>query len=271
MFNKLSIKYLNDLGYNPVSFPFRDFEPLDILHRDKKKLMRLGSVSHIIADTAGEEPETKKDQETPNISGNLSADFDFKLGITAMNDLLSAIGASGAGIDVAFKRVKQFTFQYNNILRDSVDPFEIADYLGSSAPDMNYTLLDHLDEKKEAYIVQEVLKSNSFSTTTTDEKGTSIDIDVANIQQILSVHPSISVNKTGEFTVSFEGEKYFNFAVMVMMVWGFTRREILYVQVVRKAAESGCEIGHPPGNHAGSSGASYPPAGRADDHHRIEM
>ncbi|MBN1882334.1 MAG: hypothetical protein JW885_09190 [Deltaproteobacteria bacterium] len=219
MLDKPAIKFLNDLGYNPVSYPYREFEPMDVLYRAKKKLARLGSVSYIIADTSEKKPKIERDRETPKISGHLTAKFNFSLGVSALDNLLSAIGVPGVGVKGLFKNAKSFTFEYKNVLLDSSEPLAIAKYLGNSVPDMKNKLIGHFDEKKEAYIVLEVLKSNSFSITSKDKNECNLDIDVANLQDIISVQPGITVKKTEDYTVSFKGKKYFNFAIMVMMMW----------------------------------------------------
>ncbi|HEX8229420.1 MAG TPA: hypothetical protein VF826_08915 [Chloroflexia bacterium] len=212
------LSFLNDYGYNVVRLPRENITPMKVIGRHKDELGILGSLSDLVSE-GPEVPSVTKDQHAGQISGEQSSVYDFKVGVTVLKRLLSFIGAGGIELEAAYKGAQKLRFSFDDVFVDSIDPIPLGRYLGASVPDISNPLIDQLDDKGEAYIIFETLKSKSFAVTAHDENGASVAVDVSAIKKALDVEAKVAVASASERKVSYSGDRLLTFGFKAFPVW----------------------------------------------------
>lgn len=212
------LTYLNDSGYSVVRLPRVGINPLLVVGGEKKNLEIFGPLSEIVLN-GGAIPQVTADKQAANITGKKTDKFEIGFGIKFLDKLLSAFGIVGANLDAAYHQAHTVEFEMQNVKVDSVFPTTVGNYLSEAKPNITHPLIESFDEENEAYVIFETLKSNSFGVTAYDDRGTTVDIDVANINNLLGA--SSKVNASGDRTrkVSYQGDKFLSFGIKVFPVW----------------------------------------------------
>lgn len=138
---------------------------------------------------------------------------------------MSAIGITGPRAEVGYKKAHIIEFVYENVLIDRVFPISIQKYLNNAKPSIDDNMKKLFDEKGEAFIITDTVKSNSLGTIARDKGGHVIEIDIAAIRNIVGIN--VKLNKTADGTVkaSFEGSKYLRFGFKVLPIRFVTEPE----------------------------------------------
>jgi hypothetical protein len=224
-----AIDYLNQLGYNSLKLPKEGFTPLLVLSRNTSTSISslYGHISDMVEDPNQPLPKLWENLEAGTISGLRTNRLDFKFGLSILNTLLSAIGAKSAGLDAAFGNAATLEFEYENVLYDNVMPASVSNYLRKATPSIDETLLPLFNDAGEAYIVIDVLKSNSFGIRAYREDASGIDLNLDAVKAIVGVSSKIAIEKKSDFKVSFKGEKALGFGFKACPIWIDTTGEKL--------------------------------------------
>ena len=96
-------------------------------------------------------------------------------------------------------------FSYSNVTVTEVAPFAAGSYLAKGELQSDNPAVKNyfLSGKATAYLIIEVLKSNSLTVTATDSHGTSVGVDLTAFQGVdakIGIKPSNSSNSTISFT-----------------------------------------------------------------------
>lgn len=216
-----AIDYLNQLGYNSLKLPKEGFTPLLVLSRNTSTSISslYGHISDMVEDPNQPLPKLWENLEAGTISGLRTNRLDFKFGLSILNTLLSAIGAKSAGLDAAFGNAATLEFEYENVLYDNVMPASVSNYLRKATPSIDETLLPLFNDAGEAYIVIDVLKSNSFGIRAYRDDASGIDLNLDAVKAIVGVDSKIAIEKKSDFKVSFKGEKALGFGFKACPIW----------------------------------------------------
>lgn len=214
-----SVDTLNQLGYNVVRLPRENIRPLDVLAKSGASLETLGQLADFVVDTGLAPPAIKEDQIAADISGLCTSAFEFNTGIKLLEKLLSYFGVGGLSLDVAFSGAASLTIEYSDVRFDSITPAKIGMYLTKATPDLGSLLIDSIDEEGEAYIITDILKSDSFKVIAHDKKGAKLDLNITALKALLDAHPQISVSKESNMSISFKGDKRLCFAMKAIEFW----------------------------------------------------
>lgn len=213
-----SVTFLNKYGYNVVKLPRKGIEPMDLLGKDKSTEW-LGKLS-VAWKSAIPEPQPGPPQPAADIQGQKTEQLKLSLGLKVLANALQAFGASVPSLDVAFKHATNVQFTFSDVTSTSVAPLEAGNYL--SAGDLNTAnpLVSHyfLDGSAQAFLIFDVLKSDSVTVTATDDKGTEVKIDVPQIQGIIGANVGVSASGGSQSTVTFKGPAPITFGFKVFSI-----------------------------------------------------
>jgi hypothetical protein len=213
-----SLTYLNHLGYNVISLPRENIEPLLVIGGKKKKLEVLGPLSHFVLG-ASYVPTVKYDQTASKITSKKTNKLDSRLGIELMNKYLSALDATSGKLNVGYEKAVEIEIVFENVLYDSVYITDIDDYLSSATPKTKTLLMECINEEGEAHIITETIKSNSFGVIAYDKDKHELNLDIKGIQSLLGGGSGINVSKDENLKVSYQGDKFLKFGFKAASFW----------------------------------------------------
>ena len=198
-----SVTYLNKLGYNVVKLPRTGIEPMDVIGRDQT-VQWLGAID-AIWNSAVPKPQPGPPKPASAVNGQRTDALDLSLGLSILGNTLAAFGVSVPSLDVAYKSAHAVQFSYSNVTVTEVAPFAAGSYLAKGQLQSDNPAVKNyfLSGKATAYLIIQVLKSNSLTVTATDSHGTSVGVDLSAFQGVdakIGIKPSNSSNSTISFT-----------------------------------------------------------------------
>lgn len=210
-----AVERLNDLGYNMVKLPRAGIEPLDVLGRDGKALNHLGSLSEVWS-SAEPAPVAGAPQPAASVEGSRTSSLDINIGLKLLSSALAGLGSAIGlpSLALGFKRAKRIQFEFNNVVSCAVTPFGLGRYLATGTLQTSNPIVSRYfdDGETDEFILVEVLKSNTISVTTTDERGASVDADISALQGTLSSQVSAKLNGSSASSLIFTGTTQATFA-----------------------------------------------------------
>ena len=216
-----SIRYLYDLGYNPIKLPSEAIDTYYILFRKSKRTVEaMGTLEHFIVDPHPDEfPFVHRDIPAALIEGIYSIKHELGFGLSILNNLLSALGGAGVDLSAKYQNAQKIQFQYRNVLLNQVYRAPLAEYLRSVKPKSDHPFIDYLDEEKEAYIVVDIARSNSFVVEAFDDSGASLNLGVEGIQQAIGTKIDVGTAQNSQSKIVYQGEKHISFAFKAIPFW----------------------------------------------------
>jgi hypothetical protein len=212
-----SVTYLNKLGYNVVKLPRTGIEPMDVIGRDQT-MQWLGPIDSIWT-SAIPKPQPGPAKPATAVTGQRTDALDLSVGLNILANTLAAFGVTVPSLDVAYKSAHTVQFSYSNVTVTEVSPFSAGSYLtkGELQSDnpvvKNYFLGGHAA----AYLIVQVLKSNSITVTSSDEHGVAVDVDLAALQDV-DAKVGIKPSRSGNSTISFTGPDAITFGFAVQQI-----------------------------------------------------
>jgi hypothetical protein len=212
-----SVTYLNKLGYNVVKLPRTGIEPMDVIGRDQT-MQWLGPIDSIWT-SAIPKPQPGPAKPATAVNGQRTDALDLSVGLSILANTLAAFGVSVPSLDVAYKSAHSVQFSYSNVTVTEVPPFSAGSYLAkgelqSDNPAVkNYFLGGHAT----AYLIVQVLKSNSLTVTATDSHGVAVDVDLGAFHGV-DAKVGINPSRSGNSTISFTGPEAVTFGFAVQQI-----------------------------------------------------
>ncbi len=207
-----SITYLNKFGYNVVKLPRVGIEPMDVVGKDETTQW-LGPLRKAWQ-SAAPEPQLSGPNPATHIEGQQTDKLDLQFGIHILANALSAFGASMPSLDFAYQRARSIAFSFSNVTSTSVAPFDAGNYLAKGTLKTDNPVVEHYfrSPEAEAYLLVDVLKSDTITVTATDEHGFGVDLDIPAIQNVLGAKVGVKPSATSKGTVSYTGPQEVSFA-----------------------------------------------------------
>jgi hypothetical protein len=212
-----SVTYLNKLGYNVVKLPRTGIEPMDVIGRDQT-VQWLGPIDSIW-NSAIPKPQTGPPKPASAVNGQKSDALDLSVGLSILGNALAAFGVSVPSLDVAYKSAHAVQFSFSNVTLTSVAPFAAGGYLAKGELQSDNPAVKNyfLSGKATAYLITEVLKSNSLTVTATDSHGTAVDVDLSAFQGV-DTKVGIKPSSAGNSTISYTGPEAITFGFAVQQI-----------------------------------------------------
>jgi hypothetical protein len=213
-----SITFLNKFGYNVIKFPRAGIEPMDVIGKDDTTQW-LGPM-HMIWSSTIAEPAASAPRPAGAVNGQKSDALDLSFGIKILANALAAFGASVPSLDTAYHRASKVQFAYTGVTSTVVAPFDAGNYLTAGTLKADNPVVRHyfLDQQAEAYLIVDVLKSNSVTVTATDEHGVVVGVDVPAIQGLVGANVKVSPSGAANSTITFTGSVPVSFGFSVQQI-----------------------------------------------------
>jgi hypothetical protein len=212
-----SVTYLNKLGYNVVKLPRTGIEPMDVIGRDQT-MQWLGPIDSIWR-SALPKPQSKPPKAAAAVNGQKTDALDLSIGLSILGNTLAAFGVSVPSLDVAYKSAHAVQFSYSNVTITDVAPFDAGGYLAKGELQSDNPAVKNyfLSGQATAYLITQVLKSNSLTVTATDSHGTAVSVDLSAFQG-LDAKVGIKPSSSGNSTISFTGPDAITFGFAVQQI-----------------------------------------------------
>jgi hypothetical protein len=215
-----SLTYLNKYGYNVVKLPRTGIDPLLVLGRDKG-LTPIGTIGTVWK-TPGPPPQPGPPRPAVAMQGQQTEKLDLSIGLKLLANALAAFGATMPSVDFAYHKAAKIQFNFVNVVSVAIDPFVIGDFLATGDLNLNNPFVRRYfdDDDSTAYIISEVLKSDSVAVTATDSSGTEIKVDVPALSGVLGANVTVAPSSEGSAQLTYKGPEAVTF--------GFKAFEIIY-------------------------------------------
>jgi hypothetical protein len=122
-----------------------------------------------------------------------------------------AIARSG----VSAARKVQFSF--TNVTSTVVSPLEAGNYLAAGTLNTQNPVIEHYfkGEESQAFLIVDVLRSDSISVTATDEHGIEVGVDVPAIEGAVGANVKVKPSGTSSGTLTYTGPAPVTFGLIV--------------------------------------------------------
>jgi len=215
-----SLTYLNQYGYNVVKLPRTGIDPLLVLGRDTG-LTSIGTLSTVWK-TPGPPPQPGPPHPASSVEGQKTEKLDLSIGLNLLANALAAFGATTPSVAFAYQKASKVQFSLVNVTSVAIDPFVVGEYLATGDLNMSNPFVQRYfdDDDSKAYIITEVLKSDSVAVTATDSSGAQVKVDVPAISGVVGVNVAVGTATDGSATLTYKGKEAVTF--------GFKAFEIIY-------------------------------------------
>ena len=215
-----SVTFLNKFGYNVVKLPRVGIEPLDLIGIDETTQW-LGPLSAVWKSTVPV-PEPSPPRRAAPVNGQKTDQLDLSFGLKILGNSLAAFGATVPSLDIAYRRARKIQFSYANVTSTVVAPLEAGNYLTGGTLNSDNPVVKHYftEPDSQAFLILDVLKSDSITVIATDEHGTEVGVDVPAIQGVVGAGVKVKPSGASNSTITYSGAEPVTF--------GFLVDEILY-------------------------------------------
>ncbi|MGG6297889.1 hypothetical protein ACQ4M4_26140 [Leptolyngbya sp. AN02str] len=219
--NDKSVDYLNSLGYNLIALPREGITPLHILvtDSDTEVASLYGYITDLLEEPLPLMPQVFENLQAATISGLQTNKLEFNFGISFLKVLISALGGKTAGIEAAFGDASSIEFEYENVLYDTVMPASASRFLRTATPYVDSDVLTHFAETKKAYVIIDVLKSNSFGVRAYEKNGKGISVNLSLLKDIIGIDSKLVLEENEDLKMSYRGENPLGFGFKACPIW----------------------------------------------------
>jgi hypothetical protein len=213
------ITFLKTIGYNAIRLPRADVRPLQVLVRSGKDLQWLGDLPQLFVGGASV-PTTKADEVAADVSGERSGELSLGVGLSLLGSLIGAMGGGKLGLDVAYKGAKSITFEFADVLRDSVSIIDLDKYLGDADIDPSLVTVQQMLEADSVHVITAAIKSKKFGVESKQSSGTTFDVDVPVIKGVVGGNVKVGASSQKAAKLTYEGP--------TPLVFGFQAVQLFY-------------------------------------------
>lgn len=229
MFGALSndplLSSLRSFGYNVVRLPRSTIKPLQLFTRQNTQLYPIGPLQEVFVSRGHVSlPSILENQPSATFSGKKSGELSTGLGLSVLGGIISAFGGSTAGIDAKYKQAKSVSFQYEDVLEDSVKFAQLDRFLADADIDPFSKCVGDLLESDQVYVTTSTLKSRKFTIIPRASKGGNLDIKVPEIQNLVGANVKITSGGGSSSTITFEGNTSLIFGFQVWQLFYHKRK-----------------------------------------------
>ncbi len=215
---------LSDYGYNLVALPKEDIAPLMLLYKNNDVVSAVEStVDKLFAVADAPLPVISKDKTVTNLNGGASVVFDGDGGVALLDWLLKTLKMGKFSAKAEIDATHKVKITYENVKEDKVDLLSLDNFISSSDPvEGKFNAFKEKLEDSELYVINNVLKSNSFSIAVEDASGAKVDME-ATVKGIVDSNVNISRNTNNDITLKNPNADSY-------IVFAFKAQKILYDQ-----------------------------------------
>jgi hypothetical protein len=217
-----SITFLNKFGYNVIRLPRTGIEAMDVVGRDETTQW-LGPISDVWQSGPSDHPNPVPQPITHPavaVNGQRTDALDLSLGLSVLANTLAAFGATVPSLNVAYKSAHSVQFAYTNVTSSAVEPFAAGNYLEQGTLRTSNPIVKNyfLGETSKAYLITEVLKSDSITVTATDSHGVNVGVSIPALQGVLGAKIGVNPTDSSNSSITFTGPVAVTFGFKVQQI-----------------------------------------------------
>jgi hypothetical protein len=151
------------------------------------------------------------------VNGQKTDALDISIGLKVLANALAAFGATVPSLSLAYSRARNVAFSYANVMSTAVAPFDAGNYLAAGTLKDTSPVVQHYfgDPEAEAYLIVDVLKSDTITVTATDKNGVEVGVDVPAIQGVVGANLSVKPSSSSNSTITYTGKQPVSFGFIV--------------------------------------------------------
>jgi hypothetical protein len=247
MCNDPFITYLKQSGFNAIRLPRRDFAPLQLLIGGGKELTSLGMLGTVISGPAL--PVLHRDAPVAPISGQQTGKLSVGVGLTLLGSIIGALGGNKIGLDAKYQMARSLTFEFSQVLMDSVDIATLDQYLAAADLNPNSHHVSAMLEADEVCVVTATIKSGMITVQAKGERGAEVGLKLPEIQQLVGAEVTVSTSNNMASNITYKGSTPLVFGFQAVRLFYSDGRYTAFEPVVAGAAAARSLIGAdlPPG------------------------
>jgi hypothetical protein len=221
--SKVLTSILSDYGYNLVALPKEDIAPLLLLFKNYDSVSSAeNNLQKLFAIADSPPPIIVKDKIVAGLQGTANVTFDGEAGVDVLDWLLQKLKMGKLGGKFKLDGANTVKISYENVLEDKVGLLDLDDFISGSEPDTErFKTFKQKLENSELYVVNAVLKSNSFSVAVTGENGQQANLE-ATIKGILDANVDLKHNSDNSITLKNDNA--------TPVIFAFKAQQIIYDQ-----------------------------------------
>lgn len=213
--------YLKQFGYNAIRLPKADVRPLQLLAKDGKEFNRLGEIHNLlVAGNSVSLPKLLENIPTASISGQRTGDLSLGIGLSILGNIIGAMGGSKLGLDTKYQHAKSVSFEFQNVLEDSVEIVELDKYLGDADVNPFSRYVAELLEADDLFVTTATIKSTKFTVEARKSDGNSLELTIPEIQEVVGGNVKVSGSSSVSSKISYESP--------IPLVFGFQAVRLYY-------------------------------------------
>jgi len=216
-----ALTYLNRLGYNVVRVPRTGLMPLEVSGCESgRPPERLGALPTVWQSTLPVPTVTSGDVAT--ISGKCTSNIKIGFGLRILEEILGAMGATVPHVGLAYSQARTVRFEFNNPDIKKIDPLLVGNFLAKGDLNISNPFVQHymLREDTRAYVVTEVLLSDSIRVTALDESEAAAKVDIKAIADGVGANIQVQATTATEGDLVYRGKQ--------SLAFGYKAHEIVY-------------------------------------------
>ena len=213
-----SITFLNKFGYNVIKLPRTGIEPMDVIGRDKG-MQWLGPLTKVWTSKEAE-PLPGPPHPAAAVNGQRTDALDLSFGLSILANTLAAFGASVPSLEAAYKSAHSVQFAYTGVTSTSISPFDAGNYLAQGTLRSDNPVVKNYfgGEDAKAFLIVEVLKSNSITVSATDSHGVDVGIKIPELQGVVDAKIGVKPSNASNSAITFTGPVAVTFGFAVQQI-----------------------------------------------------
>jgi hypothetical protein len=212
---KVTMDRLSKAGYQVIAIPDTVLTPWTIINGNKEEFMSFGPIWKFTGEST--HPEIIQDITGPDV---LLEACDDVIEARAGFSILKRLGLKGADLSSEYKNANTVRIVYASILKDAIDLIDVSKYIMTHIPEKDFFTKDFfeaLNDKGDAAIIFETLKSNEINFVAYNEKG--LEIKVNTEMEVATVKGEFKISTTNANTLCYKGVKPLVFAYQALPFW----------------------------------------------------
>lgn len=217
-----SVTYLKSFGYNVVTLPKASIQPLQIFVKKFGKLQHLGDISDVLAPKNGNTllPPISQNAEVAHVSGKKTSKLTLGVGLSILGSIIGGLGGSKIGLNTKYENAESVTFEFSDVLEDSIKVTELDKYLNNSDIDPGSRQIHEFLESDDIYITTAVIKSDNIKVEAEKEGGGKVELDLPEIKKIIGGDIDVTAEGSQKSLITYKGN--------TKLVFGFKAVRLFY-------------------------------------------
>lgn len=197
---------LRSLGYNVVRLPRAEVAPLQLLARAGGTLDRIGELTTVILPGGTvPPPPIAKDVPVASLAGTRSGDLSLGVGLSLLGTVIGAMGGSRLGLDLAYKKARSVSFEFENVLEDSAAVATLDQYLTDADVSPFSTHVARLLEADRIFVTTATLKSRRLAVEAKSSAAAPVNVDVPGLRGVVGGNVKVGPASATASRITFEG------------------------------------------------------------------